>query len=607
MHNMHAQRSLAALVAGSLVGASLVNAEEPDALPTPPAPAEQTPLADTPEPSAGVPLSASNTSTPALPPPSQNMAVNLVVLLVKKGQLTQEEGLALIQQAEAEAQTAKAQAAYPSTDVLPPLPADDGVRVAYVPQTVRNSIRDEVKQELMAEAREGKFAGAVTAPEDSKFRIFGDFRGRYESLTFGDANDNTGSFPNFQAINTGAPFDITGTEFSPQHNVDQDRQRARLRARFGADITLDDGFTAGLRLATGDNNGPTTPNQTLGANGGNFSKYAIWLDRAFLGYDLIREDDQELTLQLGRFDNPFFTTSDVMWDDDLGFDGLALRGKQRLNDDFVIFGAGGLFPVFNTDLNFASNQPAKFESRDKWLYGVQGGVEWKVNEDLTAKVGIAYYDFRNVEGELSSPFVPLSPNDAGDTDSSRPAFAQRGNSYMALRDITPTAANDFGNIHQYQYYGLATPFRVLSTNARLDYDGFDSIKLALTGDLIKNLAFDESALAANAVNNRRNGAFDGGDTAWALAFQFGNNFGLAEAGDWTAGFGYRYVESDAVVDGFADSEFGGGGTNVQGFTISGTMAVTPSVRVGLRWMSSNEIAGPPLSADTLQFDINAKF
>ena len=94
--------------------------------------------------------------------------------------------------------------------------------------------------------------------------------------------------------------------------------------------------------------------------------------------------------------------------------------------------------------------------------------------------------------------------------------------------------------------------------------------------------------------------------AWNTIFQFGQT-AMGKKGDWVAGIGYRYVESDAVVDGFTDSDFGGGGTNVQGFTLGGAYAVSPSVRVGVKWMSSDEVSGPPLSTDTLQFDINAKF
>ncbi len=74
-------------------------------------------------------------------------------------------------------------------------------------------------------------------------------RTRYEGDFSPDTNDDTGAFPNFNSINTGAPFDTAGTQFSPQYDVDQDRERFRIRARIGADVDLQDGFTAGIRLA----------------------------------------------------------------------------------------------------------------------------------------------------------------------------------------------------------------------------------------------------------------------------------------------------------------------------------------------------------------------
>src|SRR4029077_21288573 len=111
------------------------------------------------------------------------------------------------------------------------------------------------------------------------------------------------------------------------------------------------------------------------------------------------------------FDNPFFST-EIQWDDDLGFDGLALRGKVKLNDCASTFFTAGYFPVYNTDFNFASNQPSKFESTDKWLTGAQLGIDWKITDDLTAKFAVAYYDFDSIEGKLSNPYSPLGPNDA---------------------------------------------------------------------------------------------------------------------------------------------------------------------------------------------------
>jgi len=552
----------------------------------------------------------------ASPTPSQNVTVNLINRLVQKGVLSKEDAAELIKGAEADAAAARMQQqaevqAVVAQELAQPV-TDDSVSVNYVPETVKTQIRDEIKADMMAEARAGKLGTTSSAPNwVQKMKLYGDFRLRYENTTFPDGNA-VGAFPNFNSINSGAPFDVSGTLFSPQYNVSEDRDRLRIRARLGAEIDLEDGFTGGFRLATGDTNSPVSPNQSLGSTngqGGNFSKYAIWLDRAFLKYEFGDKPYSDIAAYFGRFDNPFFN-SEVMWDDDLGFDGLALKGKFEVTDTIKSFLTVGAFPVFNSNYNLSSTQSGQqVESSNKWLYGGQIGIDWKIQDDLTAKFAVAYYDFKNIEGQLSNPFVPLNAQDAGNTDWTRPAFAQRGNTYMALRNITPTAANGFGTTLQYQYYGLATPFQDLTVTGRLDYDGYEPLRISLVGEYIKNLAFDESALAKNAVNNRGAGApgvFEGGDSAWFINLQVGDA-ALEKFGDWSTYLGYRYVESDAVVDGFTDSDFGGGGTNLKGFTIGATMAVSPSVRLGLRWMSANQIAGPTLKSDTLQLDLNAKF
>ncbi len=546
---------------------------------------------------------------PAVAPaaPTSNVTVNLINRLVDKKVLTREEADEMIKQAEADA-IAVQQSAAAQADIaaLPPPPSEDEMRVTYIPEVVKNNMRDQIKQELMAAAREEKWSEKKYPDWTERFRPFGDIRLRFQGDYFPSGNDATGAFPNFNAINTGSPYDVSPSNpnFAPQYNVNEDRERTRLRARFGTDIMLGNGFNSGIRIATGDSNSPTSTNQTLGGSGGNFSKYAVWLDRAFLSYDAGPGDGQELTFLAGRFDNPFFST-DMQWDNDLGFDGLAVRGKVRINDQASTFFTAGYFPVYNTDFNFASNQPSKFPSTDKWLAGAQIGVDWKIDEDWKTKFSIAYYTYDKIQGKVSDPFVPLSANDAGNTDTTRPSFAQRGNTYIALRDIVPDSANDFGNINQYQYFGLASEFENLTLTGKLEYDGYDPVTLALVGEVTKNLAFDVNE--ATAIGNRGpDNVYDGGDLAWYTAFQVGMP-ALEKFGDWQAAVGYRYVESDAVVDAFTDSDFGGGGTNVQGFTIGGSMALSPLVRIALTWLSSNEIAGPPLSSDTLQFDINAKF
>ena len=591
-----------------------------------------------------------NLAAPPTMVPTQNVTVNLITRLMQRGVLTRGDAVELIEQAESDAEVARANAEAARAAESLPL-AEESYSVSYIPESVRQQMRDEIRQQVLADVRSEKFLtidGRDGWP--SRIQLFGDLRLRYDYLSYPEGNDNTGAFPNFNAINTGAPFDTAGLFFAPQYNVDQDRQRYRIRFRVGADLELGDGFTGGFRIATGDSNSPTSTNQSIGlasgAQGGQFSKYALWLDRAFLKYEWesgptaapaaasAAADPKApaappapavkvypgvyASVTAGRFDSPFQST-EILFDEDLGFDGLALHGKVRFHPAFQPFVTMGAFPIFNTDLNFSSNQPAKFDSTDKYLYAVQGGTEIAFGRKANLKLAAAYYHFDNVQGRLSDPYVPLSASDAGNTDTTRPSFAQKGNTYRPLRNILPDATNGFGTTNQWQYFGLATEFRNVALTGRLDLDYFEPVRLSLIGEYIRNTAFDHDEIEAVAVNNRGPlplnddgtpsggiSPFEGTDTAWSLGIKFGHP-ALEKRGAWQAGVAYRYIGSDAVIDGFNDSEFGGGGSNVEGFAIGASVALTPKVSLGFQWMSADEIAGPPLQSDLFQFDLRAKF
>jgi len=565
--------------------------------------------------------------------PSQNVTINLINRLVEKGLLTKQDAQDLIRQAEDDAAVASAQAATVQHDVAvareaaqaavqqtAPPTSDDQVRVTYIPESVRAQMRDEIKDEVLSTARAENWAAPNGLPDwVPKFRVSGDIRVRYEGDFYPTGNDNTGAFPNFNTINTGAPFDTAGTVFSPQQDVNQNRERFRLRARIGAEIDLGEGFTAGLRVGTGQDDSPVTENQTLGlannGQGGNFSKYQVWIDRAYLKYETGGQPNKNLAISIGRFDNPFFDPTTIVWARDLGFDGAALQGKYEVVNGVTPFFNGGAFPVFNTDFNFATNNPSKFQSEDKWLYAAQLGTAIKPTKDFSAKVAVAYYDFVNVQGKLSDPFTPLTSSDQGDTDDTRPSFAQNGNTYMALRDIIPDADNNFGTINQFQYFGLATPFHELAVSWQVDYNRFEPAQISLYGQYVQNLALNSANVNAIAVNNRgpdsaagAMGAWAGGNTAWIIGIKVGNPV-MEKRWDWNIGVNYRYVESDSVVDGFTDSDFGAPltGTNLKGFTFGGNLALSHSVWLGLTWMSADSIAGPIFKGDILQFDVNGKF
>ncbi|MCE0521631.1 MAG: putative porin [Methylacidiphilales bacterium] len=571
-------------------------------------------------------LSAVAPPSPAAPPPPaasgdssnawKSAYVNLVNLLVNRSVLTKKDSGNLISQAE------QAASAAPSQSQAAPATGDgDTMKVDYVPETVKEQMRDEIKQDVMQQARDEHWAAPDSEPDWVKrYHVSSDIRIRYEDDIFPTGNDVTsGSFINFNAINTGSPIDVISPTLNyPQYNVNQNRTRIRLRTRIGADIDVGNGFTAGLRVASGSDDSPVTENQTLGGvgsgqQGGDFSKYQIWLDRAFLKYQLGGLPNADFSVTVGRFDNPFFSSS-MIWADEIGFDGLAVKAKYQVAPGVTPFLTGGAFPVYNTDLNFASDNASKFNSEDKWLYAVQGGATWQISHDFNFKGAIAYYDFENIQGQVSSPMDSTAT--AGNTDDSRPLFAQNGNTYIALRDIVTT---DGGPVtSQPQYFGLASAFRELALTEQLDYSGFEPLHITLLGEFVKNLAFNQNAIENGGspsfpgpINNRTggiSGAYVGGDLGYDVRLTVGHPT-LEKLWDWNVNLTYRYVESDATVDGFTDADFGGSltGTNLKGYIIGGNLGLTSRVWVNIRYMSSNAIAGPTYANDLIQFDLNAKF
>ena len=187
---------------------------------------------------------------------------------------------------------------------------------------------------------------------------------------------------------------------------------------------------------------------------------------------------------------------------------------------------------------------------------------------------------------------------------------------MAIRNIIPDASNDFGAINQWQYYGLATKFQELAVTGRLDYNGFEPVQISLIGEFVTNLAFNKSDIELIAVNNRGAisdpaeldaiGSFEGDPNAWLIELRVGTP-ALTKRWDWAVDVGYRWIGSDAVVDGFNDSDFGLGGTNMKGFTVGAYLSLSKNVYISARWMGADSIAGPQFNTNIFQFDINSKF
>lgn len=572
----------------------------------------------------------------------------ILELLVKRGVITREDADGILAQAEvvtpAPAPLQQAQA-----PIQGGIAADGSQVVPYVPQVVRDQITEQVKRQLASQAQAEGWAKPGETPEwTRRIALYGDVRARFERRFFDKGNAD--SFPNYAAINEGQPQNIndrTAGYVPPAFlNTLANRNRGQLRARLGVKANIDSWISANVRLATGNDRNPVSTNQTLGAFGG--GGYQVWLDRASVRLTPLKD----VNVDFGRFGNPFFTT-DLMFDLDMGFDGVAVSARKPVTRGVAFFGSAGAFPVFNTDLNFGSrNAPTAdvdgansypgvrgpYKSQDKYLFAAQAGAELDLGDRWKVRLAGAYFHYDNVQGKLSAPcqYYELTCS----TDATRPAFQQLGNTLFPIRDVIANPLDPVGSPEN-QYFGLASKFRVLNVHGAVDYNPSSRFGMRLEGDFVKNLGWDRNLLrgtfdattgwTGRAINNlgadtriadpaNANGtilvpgAYEGGNIGWQARLTVGSALGLntdgdgaIERGGWNLMLAYRHLESDAVIDAFADSDFGLGGTNAKGWYLNANYAIGRNTMFGARWISSNEIAGPPLAVDRLFVDLLARF
>ena len=539
------------------------------------------------------------------PAPSENATINLIRLLVEQGILKQDKADALIAQAQNEAAQAK-QAAASTAVAAGPVAAPGDVRVQYVPAAVRDQIRDQVKAEVMATAKQENWAAPNTFPDwASRISFDGDIRLRDESRYYSDSNSN--EIVDFAKLNNNGPYDVnpnSSTNLPPLLNTREDRtNQFRIRARLGMKAVISPEWTAGIRIGTGSDNNPVSTTQSLG---GGFAKKDIWLDQGYLNW----KPTDELTLTGGRFANPFMST-DMLYSNDLNFDGVAAIFDHKLNRDWGVFGTVGAFPVDYTNDTASSNGFDKEESDNKWLYGAQIGAKWAINSNNRLKGALAYYRFDDIQGQRSSPCEPWAGAPGCDSDGSRAAFMQKGNSVFLLRDITPNPLNPT-TTPQPQFVGLASEFNLLDLNLVWDADLPQDFKLRSQGNYIHNLAYDEGDMrkrsAGQIVNNLdSDGNVESGANAWMVQFTLGSALDLKKQGDWNMFAGYKYIQPDALPDGFNDSSFHLGGTNAKGYFLGGNYGLAKNVYATGRWMSTEAVYGAPFDIDVLQLEINTRF
>jgi hypothetical protein len=174
-----------------------------------------------------------------------------------------------------------------------------------------------------------------------------------------------------------------------------------------------------------------------------------------------------------------------------------------------------------------------------------------------------------------------------------PAFVQFGNTMF---DISNSSTDPTVNL-----FGLAAHFRIADLAGNYEHN-FGPYSVAVTAEAVRNLGYNRGqieALTGQPISSPQNKGYVG-------EVSFGNPV-VDRFGSWRVAAGYRYVQSDAVLDAWTDADFHGGGTNAAGYYVWSTLGLTKNTWFRLRYMSANEIQGPRYGLDILQLDVNARF
>lgn len=488
--------------------------------------------------------------------------------LVEQGLLTREKADEIVRNAQKRA-AARARPATPPA--APTAAADDKdvMRIPYVPEIVRRDIEERLRQQVLAQAKAERWGDPGAYPAWlNRITWEGDVRLRYQLDRFPD--DAVPNVPAAIAQQNGIDIE----------NTSQSRERLRVRFRFGLTAAVNEKTTAGLRLASGTNgDGPEliAGNQTLGNYSGRF---LVGIDRAYLQY----RPAGAFTFSGGRIANPFYAPTDLVWYGALSLDGIVARYAPSQDPERGAFATVGFFPVQDV-------RPSPLtRANSKYMLGYQAGYAGRYAADRGYQVSVGFFDYRNVEGRLNPTLV------SEEFDDTAPVFRQKGNSVFDI-----DALKNQGNPNPAYLWGLASKFRMLNLSGSADLAQFGETAVTLAGDYVRNLGFDRGE-----IRQRTGLDIEPRTTGYQTRLTVGQRE-LSRKGAWQAFLGYRYLQRDATLDAFTDTEFRLGGSDAKGYFIGTWYALERDTQLGLRWMSAKQIDGLPLAIDVLQADMLARF
>ena len=200
-----------------------------------------------------------------------------------------------------------------------------------------------------------------------------------------------------QQLKTFGPFTFSGDirlrdepSFGGPANRSLDQNRARFRLRLNIDAKLNDDFSGGFSLASGDLNNPISDNQTIGDF---YARKPIAIDKAFVTYS--PHQFHALTLIGGKFAYPWYNT-ELVWDKDLNPEGAAETLAFDLKSAAVLKRVGlvGFELPFTQVAGVSLNNKSLATSA---VYGGQLQTTWQLAHWLKFGAFTAFCNYHNAD------------------------------------------------------------------------------------------------------------------------------------------------------------------------------------------------------------------
>jgi hypothetical protein len=385
-----------------------------------------------------------------------------------------------------------------------------------------------------------------------------------------------------------------------------DRARARIRARFNAVADLGSQFRAGITLASGDVNDPTSTNTNMT---GFYTRKAIALDQAFVDFN--PKDFKPLTLTAGKFRYPWFNT-ELTWDKDLNPEGAAESLGFTLDTPVL-----KRIAFVGFQLPFA--EVAGTSSTDKRIaqqitYGGQVQTMWALGPRVTLSAYSGFYDFRGSDAiavalarasskNPQTPFTGLLPlNSSSPVQDS--TYTTTATTIITVNGTTyPTGVSSVTNAQ------FASKFALFDNLAKIDINtGHERLPLSFIGDYVQNTEACANlpnivAVPANTATQTFKQTLNAPCNShqrrgyWAE----GRIGRLQQKGDFQVGYTRIFIEREAVLGNFNYSEIRQG-TNVTEHRFDVFYQFDKSVQLGFTALVGRPLASTEPWLTRLQFD-----